>query len=254
MGYNILKLAIIQSFYSWLMTFCSQFFYFIKTLTWFIEHTDSYQHCKNITIIHALSDSIWYVHGQNKQQYKLLAKSKIKGLKMTASFKFQPTSCAPTSFKLYFHKFTIYNCLLLFLVKSALFSARLDIIENNYIWYKIFITFVSSHIKMMPLSDPTCAFFIAFIYVLIYVPWAGISIMMKLSHFNINEWNSLVNWYTINIENCKIVMAFQQSLGYIPTSPNKEHVGSDMCIILMWLDTNVLSCMLNVTTWTMYLS
>ena len=25
---------------------------------------------------------------------------------------------------------------------------------------------------------------------------------------------------------------------YIPTSPNKEHVESDMCIILMWLDTS----------------
>ena len=48
---------------------------------------------------------------------------------------------------------------------------------------------------------------------------------------NINEWNSLVNWYIIHIEKYKVEMAFQQSLGCIPTSPNKEHVGSDMCII-----------------------
>ena len=34
-------------------------------------------------------------------------------------------------------------------------------------------------------------------------------------------------------------MAFQQSLGFIPTSPNKKHVGFNMCIILMWLVTYV---------------
>ena len=32
---------------------------------------------------------------------------------------------------------------------------------------------VYGHIKMMHMSDPTCYLFMAFIYVLIYVPWAG---------------------------------------------------------------------------------
>ena len=58
--------------------------------------------------------------------------------------------------------------------------------------------------------------------------------------------NSHVNWYTINIEKCKIVIAFQQSLGYIQTSPNKEHVGSDMCIILMEYTWN--KCQLTFST------
>ena len=46
--------------------------------------------------------------------------------------------------------------------------------------------YVSSHIKMMHMSDPTCYLFIAFIYVLIYVPWAGNSVMMHLNPQNIN--------------------------------------------------------------------
>ena len=76
---------------------------------------------------------------------------------------------------------------------------------------------VSSHIKMIHMSDPTCYLFRAFTYVLIYVPWAG---------------NSKC------IEKCKIIMAFQHSLGY-SNFTKKEHVGSEMCIILIGPYTNV---------------
>ena len=46
--------------------------------------------------------------------------------------------------------------------------------QSSNVWIfknvSFFFQFVSSHIKMMHLSDPTCSLFIAFVYVLIYVP------------------------------------------------------------------------------------
>ena len=45
---------------------------------------------------------------------------------------------------------------------------------------------LSSHIKMMHMSEPMCYLFIAFIYVLIYVPCTGNSVMIKLNPLEIS--------------------------------------------------------------------
>ena len=85
----------------------------------------------------------------------------------------------------------------------------------NVNWFG-FVINVSSHIKMMHLSDPTYVLVIYSFYLCPYLcPLAGNSVIIKLIiHLNINEWNRLVNWYIIYIENSKIVMAFKHSLGY----------------------------------------
>ena len=62
-----------------------------------------------------------------------------------------------------------------------------------------------AHVQMMHMLEPTCYLFITFI------------------NLNMNEWNRLVNGYTIYIEKCKIVMLFQHSLGYSKFT-KKEHV------------------------------
>ena len=75
--------------------------------------------------------------------------------------------------------FISYYVFLYFISYSALyFKISLADIRYLLLWC---VTFVSIHIKMMHLSGPTCSLFIAFIYLLIFIPWAGNSVIMKFN-------------------------------------------------------------------------
>ena len=66
-------------------------------------------------------------------------------------------------------------------------------------------------------------------YVLMYVPWAGNSVMMKLNSLEY-QWMEKPCKLVHQVQYCNGIPAF---LRLFNLHQNKEHVGSDMCIILI---------------------